>query len=237
MFSKITFPGGHQFEQLVDESIHDFCLILAKETALKKLRNTADTWQSRHPNAKIMDLLFGDYAKNIVKQYLYLMMPDVDIIEYEQIRTDNFVNRDLFDLKIGNDEIEVKSSLEKYSRNLNTINTDRNIIINRHYSHISNAKYIFQVFYIPNNLSSFISMEAINLTNSKEFSSEIFTNHIQDFSLSKMDVFICGWIRNVNTAQGSFGVRNSNTGANFRTYARMPIKDSHNPEDFINEYI
>ena len=237
MFNKITFSGGHQFEQLIDESVHDFCLALATETALKKLRNTADTWQNRHPNAKVMDLLFGDYAKNIVKQYLYLIMPDIDIIEYDQIRTDDFVNRDLFDLKVGNDEIEVKSSLEKYSRNLNTINNDRNIIINRHYSHISNAKYIFQVFYIPNNLSSFISMEAINLINSQEFNSEIFENHIKDFSLSKMDVFICGWIRNNNSAQGSFGVSNSNTGANYRTYARMPIRDSHNPEEFVNEFI
>ena len=41
------------------------------------------------------------YSKNIVKKYLLSLNPELEakLIEYDRIRTDNFKNRDLFDLK------------------------------------------------------------------------------------------------------------------------------------------
>lgn len=236
MFKKIVFQDDHQFEKLVDISVHKICLESARNTSLKKLINTIDTWQTRHPNAKVLDLLFGDYAKNVVKQYILFKNANIKIIEYDQIKSDIFVNRDLFDLKIGEDEIEVKSSLEKYTRDLPTINTKRNIIVNRHSSHVSEARYIFQVFYIPKDLKSFIAMEEINAEKSRRFNKDLFEEHLKIFSLDHMDVYICGWIINDKKAKDSFGVSNSKTGAKFRSYASMPINESQNPETFLSLY-
>ncbi|MFH2116690.1 MAG: hypothetical protein ABII85_01460 [Bacillota bacterium] len=234
MFNRILLSNNHEFEQVVNVELHDVCLNWARETALNKLSNTADTWQNRHPNAKVMDLLYGDYAKNLVKAYITTNIDNITIIEYDLIRHDDFVNSDLYDLKIGNDEIEVKSSLEKNSRNLETINRDRNIIINQHISHITRSRYIFQVFFVPRNLGNFISMENINTSLNGTFNQNLFNQHLEEFNLSNIDIYICGWIDNSQQiSNGSFSVSNYNTGASRRNYARMPIRQSNNPRDFL----
>jgi hypothetical protein len=109
------------------------------------------------------------------------------------------------------------------------------LAINTYLEH-SYSIYIFQVFYIPKNLRNFISLESLNSYQSKSFSTKVFEEHIQAFTLREMDVYICGWIKNDSTVQGSFGVKNASTGANYRKYAKMLIRDSNNPQNFSAEY-
>ncbi len=235
-FEKIEINGSHEFEKIKNKESYLIALDWAIETAKLKLDNTVDTWQKdRHPNAKIIDILSGDLAKNIVKLYINCNI-DINVIEYDAIRTDDFLNRDEFDLKINKNEIEVKSSLEKYSRDIDVICNKRNIIINLHRSHMSSSKYVFQVFFVPKNLGDFKEIETLNKQPNKVFSLSLFMQHTKLFYLAKMDIYICGWVDQTLLSYGdSFGVRNTTTGANYRKYYKSLINDSNSPSEFLDE--
>ena len=56
----------------------------------------------------------GDIAKLCYKNFLEAN--NIVVIDYDQIRNDKFKNPDKFDLKINEIELEIKSSLEKYTK-------------------------------------------------------------------------------------------------------------------------
>lgn len=233
-FRDIHVSEHHCFKKVIDNENYTRCLEWAVFTANEKLKNTADTWQLRNPNAKIVDILSGDLAKNIVKQFIE-ENSEHEVIEFDAIRDDNFVNTDAFDLMIGEYEIEVKSSLEKYSKDVNILYTKRNIIINQHHSHLTKSRYIFQVFYVPNDLSSFKKIEKLNKNGDAEFSTELFENHLNLFALENLDVYICGWVDqySIQTNQ-SYGISNLSTQASYRSYTKLLIENSNNPDLFFD---
>ena len=66
--------------------------------------------------------------------------------------TDQFKHPDQFDLKVHNTEIEIKSSIEKYNKNIDFLIKNRRIIDNKHTSHENHSNIIVQVFFVPKNL-------------------------------------------------------------------------------------
>lgn len=106
--------------------------------------NTQNTWQSERSSfRKFTDLFPGDLAKNVVRRFFDAK--SITLIDYDKIRTDNFEQHDLFDLKHNELVIEVKSSVEKTSNFLNDIIKKRRIII---YPNKRLSEIIIQVFYL-----------------------------------------------------------------------------------------
>jgi len=128
--------------------------------AKSKKSNTANTWQSgRSEFKKFTDLFPGDLAKNIVRHAA--SKQGIQFIDYDKIRTDNFQYNDKFDLSIGNQFIEVKSSIEKYNNSLATLIDSRRFIV---YPDREISNLIFQVFYVFENhagKSFFTDMEKL----------------------------------------------------------------------------
>lgn len=96
----------------------------ARESANKKLLHTIDTWQKDRPCVKKwFDLFPGDFATRIVASFL--LIHGIQATIYDDVREDGFKKSDLYDLKVGNIEIDVKSSLLKQrnvdSGNLNVV--------------------------------------------------------------------------------------------------------------------
>lgn len=112
--------------------------------AKSKKNNTANTWQSnRSEFKKFTDLFPGDLAKNIVRYAASL--DNIEFIDYDKIRTDNFQYNDKFDLSFAEKFIEVKSSIEKYDNALTTLIDSRRFIV---YPNKPISDLIFQVFYV-----------------------------------------------------------------------------------------
>jgi hypothetical protein len=121
----------------------------AYHTAYQKSinRNTANTWQkNRSGFRKFTDLFAGDLAKNLVRNWL--KQQHITVIDYDQIRTDNFNKPDEFDLKHHQIIIEVKSSIEKHSSEIENLLEKRRFII---YPQKEFADIIVQVFYVFEN--------------------------------------------------------------------------------------
>lgn len=207
-----------QLENDNEDKIRNYSLY----TSLQKTQNTIDTWQTRDDNQRLFNIFIGDYAKNIIHSYLRDFLNINTILNYDWLRKDQFRNTDIYDLKSGNIEIEVKSSIEKHSKNLSNILVNRNIIVNLYNAHVSNSDYIFQVFFIPRNLEWFNNL-SIN-------------DKIYFFNLKNINMYIMGWIENKKqVGDSSFSVENLDQKAKSREYLKSPIVEANNPSSFAKE--
>lgn len=161
-------------KEILDEI--NFAIKTAKQKSIKN--NTQNTWQkNRSSLKKFTDLFPGDLAKNLVRKQI-LEKFNIELIDYDKIRTDDFQNNDLFDLKYKSKEIEVKSSIEKYTNKLENLIKNRRIIV---YSTRKITDIVFQVFYIFENFDGkkfFVDMEILN---ENEFKNTYNINSIKDF--------------------------------------------------------
>ncbi len=204
----------------------------AKSTALKKANHTADTWQGRSPHKRFENIFLGDLAKNIVKKYLLQEIAGVSpfLIEYDQIRTDDFINRDMFDLKIEKDatsiELEIKSSGEKTISDPSSLNSSRRLIVNQpgpHY-HLSDA--CIQVMFVPANMQFFKNEITASQLSLEKYSE----GYIQDFAAASVIAYIMGFAdlqMQKNALANLFSVNNSGAGANRRSYADLILSNTH----------
>ncbi|MCF7559410.1 hypothetical protein L3X39_02085 [Sabulilitoribacter multivorans] len=191
--------------------------------------NTANTWQpKRSPFKKFTDLFPGDLAKNIVR--FLLEQKNLIIQDYDKIRTDNFRFNDKFDLKFNNKEIEVKSSIEKYSNDI------QNLIVNRRYIVYPNrniSDLIFQVFYIFENQNGKEFFNDMEQLDEKSF--------ISKYSLSSKKVFVqkfvefspCAYVMGFITKSMALQKKND-----VFVYSNDSIKEDNNRsyiDFFINE--
>ncbi len=243
MFTRNNTRNGYMYRvNRTEERVQ--CADWAKKTAIAKANHTADTWQ-RRPNkyAKFVDIYYGDYAKNLVKAFLLANNPNLEIVEYDLIRTDDFHNHDLFDLRIDDSTIEVKSSLEKYTFDVNGIYDGRRIIVNVNGPHETLSDFVVQVFFVPSNLRHYEEIEEDNKLNpniTEEEADEKCEAEVV-YSLNNTDVYIAGWInrdQEINAIEAArqnngFGVRNNNVNALYRTYANVLIKDSNAMDKLI----
>ncbi|MCB9196571.1 MAG: hypothetical protein H6598_10130 [Flavobacteriales bacterium] len=243
MFTKITTDNGYVYK--VDSSEQRVkCAKWAYKTAIAKANYTADTWQKR-PNkyAKFVDIYYGDYAKNLLKLFILSNNPELTVIEYDKVRTDDFKNHDLYDLMICDSTIEVKSSLEKYTSDLNRIYNERRIIINVNSPHESLSDFVVQVFFVPSDLKHYESIEDDNKKNPDINDDEVVVKCQNEakYSLNQTSVYIMGWInkqQEINAIteaknNSGFDVSNQQSNAKKRTYANVLIKDSNSMDEFI----
>lgn len=244
MFRKINIGSGYIYCVEKDDSLKENAK-WGMTTALNKASYTIDTWQKR-PNkfSKFVDIYYGDYAKNIVKSFLLFFCKNLDITEYDLIRTDDFKEHDLFDLKHSGKEIEIKSSLEKYTNSIVKIYNKRRIIININSPHETVSDFVVQVFFVPDDLTHHQKIEYFNKTNPTLTEAEVIAKCHDEvlYSLQKTSIFIVGWISKdqeekvINEAKNhyGFGVKNASTNANYRTYGNLLIKDSNNMDELID---
>ncbi|WP_373076208.1 hypothetical protein [Fusobacterium mortiferum] len=205
----------------------------AKETSLKKVNNTIDSWQYRTSTKRFTNIFQGDLAKNIVKKFISSNIPDLSLVEYDEVRTDNFRNRDLYDLKFQNFEIEVKSSAEKQNLSLIDFYNRRRIIVNQGNCHEHDFFMTFQVFYKPkSNSINFFQNE-----NYLEEDLDVFCNkYLNDFFEKVDKIIIAGAITKKmlqNKNNKLFSVSNSYANASSRSYIDFFVKDSLSPDEAI----
>ncbi len=208
----------------------------AIETSKTKTLNTIDSWKRRNTYERFINIFTGDLAKNIFKEFILENIPTIKnkIIEYDQIRTDGFKDKDKFDLQIRNCVMEVKSSGEKYTRSLHTIYNKRRIIINIGNIHEHDTCVVAQVFYIPNNLKFFTEQEKIS--NCNNFDSFV-NQFINNFTEQNVIAIISGWVdykMQIEAKEKVFEIGNKAIDTERRKYANLLISESKSPDELLD---
>ncbi|ABS44544.1 hypothetical protein JJD26997_0952 [Campylobacter jejuni subsp. doylei 269.97] len=231
-----TRKKNHQFVKFIVNN-HKKELEWAVKTASLKVNNTVDSWQQRTIYKRFTNIFLGDLAKNIFKTFLITENVNLKekLIEYDEIRTDNFKNKDEFDLRIyKNDKycnFEVKSSGEKYSNNYNDL-LKRNIIVNYGNIHQHLECAIIQIIFVPNNLSFF--------KNENYFDENLDTfikAYLQDFTNANILAYIVGYANKEMQEKAlneRFEVENVKAKSKPREYGRLSIENSLPIRDFLD---
>ncbi|HEC1770836.1 hypothetical protein UPTC5105_00827 [Campylobacter lari] len=232
-----TSKENHQFVKFI---VNDYKkeLMWATKTALLKANNTVDSWQQRTIYKRFTNIFLGDLAKNILKTFLITENASLkdELIEYDEIRTDNFKNKDEFDLRIHKNNkyynFEVKSSGEKYLNNHNGL-LNRNIIINYGNIHQHFEWAVVQIMFIPNDLSFFKNEDYF------AESLDIFVEkYLQDFISANVLAYIVGYAdmdMQEKALDERFKVENIQANSKYREYGKLPIKNSLPIKDFLDK--
>ena len=218
-------------------------VLWALETAERKIEYTKDTWKKRSKNQRFVDIFVGDLAKNIIKTELLKANKKMEnyLIEYDKIRKDDFKYSDKFDLSIklkseDFDDIfeyslEIKSSVEKKVKDIDTVLKCRNVIVNKGGSHESYSDFVFQVFYIPNDLKWFKDfsdgeMDNLNFNECKQQIREKFSKHVS--------IYPVGFITSneINNKNKTFSVDNVSKNDKERKYLSFPITEVNDMSSF-----
>lgn len=238
MFKKINVRNSYFYKVNVTNLKED--LNWAYITASNKFNHTMDHW-SRGCLTKFFDFYFGDLAKNIVKKFIISKDNLLRIVEYDQVREDNFEKPDLYDLMIGNLEIEVKSSLEKYTNNLDDIYINRRIIIGLYTTNINVPDYRIQVFFVPNEYDGFWDFmqkdkcKCNDLNKHKEFILEKLPELINN-----LNIYIAGWINRENESikmqdsDNTLKISNDEFDSTQREYINFFIRETNPLDDLVN---
>lgn len=197
----------------------------------KKINFTVNTWQKRTKLQILSDFWVGDLAKIVVKNYL--QENGLLVTDYDSIRTDNFKLADQFDLKVNDLEIEIKSSIEKYSKDLTLIINKRRIIDNKHLSHENQSNIVIQVFFVPKdlNIAKKFETEMANLAWNNEN-----IKKIAKILELQFEIYIMGWttrqeLKNVNDI---FTVSNVESDAKARSYSNFTLDKCFNMDQLLN---
>lgn len=234
-----TKNENHPFFMIrVNEQVQDF--EWAIQTAKAKTNFTANTWQEGRTPCKIFTNHFlGDLAKNLFKSFLLKERPQYTdyILEYDRFRSDNFQNKDEYDLAIKTDDtslnIEVKSSGEKTLQNVDDLLENRRIIINVNNQHQHFEWATVQIMFIPQNMS-FFENENIPCNNFDFFVG----GYIKAFKENNVVAYIVGYADEKmqrEYACYTYSVNNPQAGAAKRNYADLRIKNSKPISLFIEE--
>lgn len=234
---KITINNGHNIYE-IDVNRYQDALNWAKETAYAKTEHTVDTWQERGKCKRFTNLFLGDLAKNLFKLWMIKMRPMIEsyLIEYDQIRTDNFYNSDEFDLKLECNQrvcsIEVKSSGEKYTKDTNALYNNRRIIINIESPHSHLDCVYTQILFVPSHLE-FFENKNIDCDEYDNFVDRYFAL----FKEQNIKAYIVGYanknMQAIALGRDTFCVENTKANAKSRTYANLLVKDAKSPDEFI----
>lgn len=172
---------------LEDKDVYKDIINICFKSAILKTHNTYNSWKKRNKNEIFYNLIVGDVAKKIIGTYL--KQNGITCIDYDEIRNDNFKLPDHFDLKYNNIQIEVKSSIEKYTLDLNTLLNNRRIINNHHHNHINKSEVIIQVFFMPSKLNM---IKHLDIILNSEFSKES-TRGIANFVFNHLQPLVVGY--------------------------------------------
>ena len=201
--------------------------------SLQKVENTINSWQKRNKLQILSDFLLGDIAKLCYKNFLEAN--NIVVIDYDQIRNDKFKNPDKFDLKINVIELEIKSSLEKYTIDLSTIVNKRRIIDNKNSCHEREHDIVCQVFFVPKILTGLQkSKEYEENMKSLDYNNE---NKIKmcNLILNEFDIYLLGWVdrKTLNLNKEIVKISNDKTNSKEREYGNFFIKNAFNNSELI----
>jgi hypothetical protein len=201
-------------------------------------RHTADTWQrGRTDLKKFTDLFPGDLAKNIVYDYLTGGL-GLQIVNYDQIRTDDWCNSDPYDLKLGDATIEVKSSIEKSLVHVEEVQKQRRVMIYAQLQHLNN--HIFQVYYIGENdpnLAFCKDIERLPVQKlQQKYSFQTFSEFVELFCAKIQRAHIMAFVDRPLAERYMqrpyFRYRSNRSSENARDYLNLFIRDAYSPDDF-----
>lgn len=240
MFQKHNFHPKYIYE--VDKSfIKQELIEEVKIIATNKFNFTKDYWE-RGCITRFFDFFFGDLAKKLVGLFLIQKDNTLDIIDYDDIRDDNFQYPDKFDLKVKNYEIEIKSSLEKYTNSEEIVYNKRRIIIGLYYNKTHIPDYRVQVFFIPKDVLNFWDFmqkdgcKCLNFSNHSNFiDSKIHT------ILDDVRIFLMGWIRKedeikkINSMQEKLKVFNNASQTSEREYINFFLNETRGLDELVIE--
>lgn len=211
----------------------------AFKTAYLKTKNTIDTWQQRSPCKRFTNIFLGDLAKNLFKSFILFYRPHFMkfVVEYDIMRNDNFSQADEYDLRIINNNtfynIEIKSSGEKYTHDINSLLNNRRIVVNVNNIHQHFEDFLIQVMFVPTDLN-FFKNENFDC---KDF--ELFCRkYLQNFYSQNITAYIVGYATRTmqqGAIKNLFNVENKNAGAKNRGYADLAIVNSLSMQTFLNE--
>lgn len=204
----------------------------AFKTAKIKTENTVNSYKQRTSLEKFSNIFLGDLAKNLVKTFLTSEVKESEkyLVEYDLIRKDNFKYHDKYDLKFKDENqsfnIEVKSSGEKYSKNVDNL-FNRRIIINKGNMHEKIEPIVFQVIFVPKDLNFF---KDETLEKYKDFNFETAIEfYKEEFVSQDIKPYIVGYANEkmqIEALEKQFDVKN-------HSYGDLKISESKAPERFI----
>lgn len=201
-------------------------------------QRTADTWQGgRTDLKKFTDLFPGDLAKNIIYDHLTNGM-GLQIDNYDHIRTDDWRNSDPYDLKIGDDTIEVKSSIEKRLAHVEQVRQQRRVMIYAHLQQLND--YIFQVYYIGENdpnLTFCNELERLSIEQlQRKYVFRTFDGFVEQFCAKIQRAHIMAFadraLADLYMKRPYFHYRGSGSSESSRAYLNLFIRDAYPPEAF-----
>lgn len=229
-----TNKKNHEFYQmdLIDNQKQ---IDWAFKTAKLKLNYTIDSYKQRSDFSRFSNIFLGDLAKNMVKKFILLESKESKnyLKEYDRIRNDNFEHSDKYDLKFEVNEkkkfnIEVKSSGEKYSKDLNRL-LERKVILNKNNVHEKIEPIVFQVMFVPKDLKFFNDQSKYE----KMDFDEAIVKYKQDFLKQDIKGYIVGYANKKMQKKYINSNKTMILGKNKPDIAPLYVKDSKSPRNFI----
>lgn len=240
MFKKIKIDKSYFYQvnkELIKEELN-----WAYNTAQAKFIYTIDYWE-RGCLTKFFDIYFGDLAKNIIKSFIE-RNTKMNILEFDRVRTDQFTKHDQYDLMIRNHEIEVKSSLEKYTNNLFDLYNKRRIIIGLYKQNEIVPDYRVQVFFIPikiENSWNFMENDQCNCGNLNVHKKDILK--LLPKLIGEIDIVIAGWIKKedeeekISNITNTLKINNNPYNNQKREYINFFINETRDMDDLLEELL
>ena len=228
---KRTNNNEHSFYSF-DMNEHNKEIDWAFKTAKAKTENTINSYKQRTPLEKFANIFLGDFAKNLVKTFLINEVKESGkyLVEYDLIRKDNFKYHDKYDLKFKDENqsfsIEVKSSGEKYSKNVDNL-FNRRIIINKNNIHEKVEPIVFQIIFVPRDLN-FFKDETLEKYKDFDFENAI-KFYKEEFISQDIKPYIVGYANEkmqIEALEKQFDVKN-------HSYGDLKISESKAPKKFI----
>ena len=204
----------------------------AFKTAKAKIKNTVDSYKVRNPLQRFSNIFLGDLAKNLAKEFFINEIKDIKKVmkEYDLERKDNFIYPDKYDLKFENGatnfNIEIKSSGEKYSKNVDNL-FNRRIIINKNNIHEKVEPIVFQIIFVPRDLN-FFKDETLEKYKDFDFENAI-KFYKEEFISQDIKPYIVGYANEkmqIEALEKQFDVKN-------HSYGDLKISESKAPRRFV----
>ena len=228
-----TNKKNHDFYKF-ETNEHMQSIEWAFKTAKAKIKNTVDSYKVRNPLQRFSNIFLGDLAKNLVKEFFINEIKDIKkvIKEYDLERKDNFIYLDKYDLKfengITNFNIEIKSSGEKYSKNPGNF-FDRRIIINKNNIHQKVEDFVFQVIFLPKNMSFFTD------NNLEKYKNYDLNTALEYYKKDFIEEGIEGYLTGYADKKMQLEAMKTQFELEKRSYADLKISEAIPPKQFINE--
>ena len=139
-------------QDVIEIPVSDACIEKTMRNVVRKIVYTRrNNIYQRELKQQFEELFRGDLAKNAIIEYLTCQGVN-GIIDYDEIRDDDFQNPDRWDFKVGNRTVEVRSSIPTNMEDRGTVIRNRDIKIICQGDMDNDIRDIhIQIYYYPHN--------------------------------------------------------------------------------------